>query len=120
MFSVIADFVVVVHFAFILFVIFGALLIIWWRKLVWLHLPALIWGSLTELFSWVCPLTPLENHFRELAGVDGYAGGFVENYLVPLIYPVGLTPEVQWLLGTALIIFNLFIYAYLWRRSYNH
>ena len=120
MFSVFADTVVVIHFGFILFVVFGALLNIWWQKVVWIHLPAFIWGSLTELFSLVCPLTPLENYFRQLAGADGYRGGFIENYLVPLIYPADLTQQVQWLLGIALIIFNLSIYAYLLRRSYGH
>jgi hypothetical protein len=120
MFSILADTVVVIHFAFILFVMFGALLNIWWQKIVWIHLPALVWGSLIELFSLICPLTPLENYFRQLAGTNDYSGGFIENYLVPLIYPADLTPEVQWVLGIALIIFNLFIYAYLWRRSHNH
>ena len=89
LYSLTADLVVILHFGFILFALFGGFLVLKWRRLVWVHLPAVIWGSLVELVGWYCPLTPLEQSLRRLAGEGGYNGGFIEYYLVPLIYPVG-------------------------------
>ena len=117
MYTALADLVVIVHFMFILFVIFGALLVAWRAWMLWLHLPALIWGAATELFSLICPLTPLENYLRQRGGGESYRGDFIANYLLPVIYPAGLTPEIQWLLGIALIIMNVLLYSLLWRRA---
>ena len=110
-----ADAVVVVHFAFIAFVVAGGLLVIvkrWWALL---HLPAAAWAAYTEFTGTICPLTPLENELRRKAGEAGYAGGFVEHYLIPLIYPAGLTASTQFWLGLAVIGVNVFVYAMAWR-----
>ncbi|KWR89333.1 DUF2784 domain-containing protein [Cupriavidus sp. IDO] len=111
-----ADSVVVVHFLFILFVVAGALLLFRWPRLAWVHLPAAAWGVVVEWAGWICPLTPLENALRREAGHAGYGGGFVERYLLPVIYPAGLTPGIQLLLGTVVLIVNVLIYAIWWRR----
>ncbi|AYC33610.1 DUF2784 domain-containing protein [Pseudomonas cavernae] len=111
-----ADAVVVVHGLFILFVLCGGLLVLRWPRLAWLHLPAAGWGALVELRHLVCPLTPLENSLRQAAGEAGYATGFVEHYLIPLIYPPGLTVQVQLWLGGAVILVNLVVYGWLWLR----
>jgi len=105
-----ADIVLLAHLAFIVFVLGGGVLLLRWPRLVWLHLPALIWGVLVEVSGWVCPLTPLENYFRELAGGDMYRGDFIAQYLLPLIYPAGLTPTIQQMLAGLLIVFNAIIY----------
>jgi hypothetical protein len=110
-FSVAADALVIAHFAFIVFVMLGGLLLLKWPRLVYLHLPAVAWGILVELQGWLCPLTPMEQHYRALAGETGYSGGFVQHYLLPLIYPAGLTREVQTLLAICVITTNLVIYA---------
>ncbi len=107
-----ADGVVLLHLGFILFVLLGALLVLRWRWLVFVHLPAVAWGASVELMHWYCPLTPLENHLRQAAGQAGYSGGFVEHYLIPLIYPAGLTPQIQLGLGTLVLLVNAA--AYLW------
>ncbi len=117
MYAFLADLTVVIHLAFVLFVIFGGSLGFIWPKAVWLHLPALVWGGTVELGGFVCPLTPLENYFREQADIEGYSGGFIQHYIVPVIYPEGLTREIQFGLGAALITFNLIVYWLLWRRS---
>ena len=96
-----ADLIVAIHFGFILFVIFGGLLVLKWPKLIWLHLPAAIWGALIEFAGWICPLTFLENRLRSAHG-GGYASGFVEHYILPIIYPAGLTREIQ--IGLAIIL----------------
>ncbi len=111
-----ADFVVVIHFAFILFVLFGAFLAFRWRWMPWLHLPAALWGAAIELGGWFCPLTPLKNWLRQAAGTAGYSGGFVEHHLLPLVYPGRLTRPVQVALGLVVIIVNLAAYALVWRQ----
>ena len=110
-----ADAVLVLHLAFILFVVLGGLLVLRRRWLVWLHLPAGAWGILIEFAGWICPLTPLENWLRMQGGERGYAGGFIDHYLVSLIYPDGLTRELQWLLGALVLAINAAIYLWLWR-----
>ena len=107
-----ADLVVIAHLAFIVFVILGGLLALhrWWLSL--LHLPATIWGVFIEVSGGSCPLTPLENEFRRLSGSTGYPGGFVEHYLLPLIYPTGLTREVQLVLALLLLLANLVVYGF--------
>ncbi|WP_454723647.1 MULTISPECIES: DUF2784 domain-containing protein [Cupriavidus] len=110
-----ADAVVVAHLAFILFVMFGGLLALRWPRLAWLHLPAAAWGVAVEWGGWICPLTPLENALRERAGQQAYGGDFVQHYLMPLIYPDGLTRHTQFVLGALVLLLNATIYAALWR-----
>lgn len=111
--QVAADAVVIVHLIFILFVLLGGLLVLRWRWLAVLHLPAVVWGATVEFTGWICPLTPLENTLRRAAGDAGYGGGFVDQYLIPIIYPPGLTPDIQVLLGAVVVFVNLGAYAYL-------
>ena len=98
-YSFLADLMVVFHLVFILYVIAGALLIFKWPKTLWLHLPSCFWGMTVEFTGWICPLTPWEIQLRRLAGEEGYTGSFIEQYLIPIIYPIGLTREVPMLLG---------------------
>jgi hypothetical protein len=112
-----ADLVVLVHFAFVLFVVVGALLVLRWPRLAWVHLPAAIWGVLIEYVGWVCPLTPLEAWLRRAAGEVGYAGGFVDHYILPILYPLGLTRVTQWVLGTVVLVVNAGVYAVVVARS---
>jgi hypothetical protein len=114
-YSLFADLVLVIHAAFIVFVVFGGLLVLWRRGLVWLHIPCAIWGVVIELQGWICPLTYLENDLRAAGGGLSYPTGFIENYLTPLIYPPGLTPAVQTSLGLAVLLLNTIIYLLVWR-----
>ena len=97
------DAVVVLHLAFIAFAMGGGMLVIAWPRVAWLHLPAVIWAAYVEFTSTICPLTPLENALRLDAGRSGYEGGFIEHYVLPIVYPVGLTPYVQTILGVIVI-----------------
>jgi hypothetical protein len=106
-----ADLVVVVHFGFVLFVVLGGFLVLRRPRLALLHLPAAVWGILIEGFGWVCPLTPLENHLRRLAGDEGYPGSFIDHYITSLLYPSGLTRTYQLILGGVVLALNLFLYA---------
>ena len=106
-----ADLVVLVHFCFILFVVFGGLPAMRWQWLIWLHLPAVVWGALIEFSGWVCPLTPIENLLRSSGGEAVYANGFIQHYLVPLIYPAELERETQIGLGVAVLVFNAIVYT---------
>jgi hypothetical protein len=108
--------VLVVHAAFVAFVMLGGLAVVRWPRLAWLHLPVVLWGAGIEFFGGICPLTPLENRWRQLAGDQGYAGGFVDHYIVALLYPDGLTRSVQMALGLLVLVVNVAIYAYAWRR----
>ncbi|WP_295644825.1 DUF2784 domain-containing protein [uncultured Methylibium sp.] len=111
-----ADAVLLLHAGFIAFVVAGGLLGLRWPRALLFHLPAWLWGAYVELSGSLCPLTPLENRLRAEAGQRGYEAGFVEHWLLPLIYPVGLTREWQWLLGAGVIAVNLVVYAGVWRR----
>ena len=111
-----ADAVMLVHFAFIAFAVGGSLLVLRWPKVLWLHLPALAWGAWIEASGRICPLTPLENHFRRLAGESTYGEGFITHYLGPVIYPEGLTRATQFLLLGVLLGTNLVGYWLVWRR----
>ena len=111
LYQLLADIVLVVHFAFIVFVLAGGLLLLRWPRLVWMHLPAVVWVVFAELAGWVCPLTPLENYFLALDGGYVYHGDFIGRYLLPLVYPAGLTPAIQLLLAGVVIVFNLIIYT---------
>jgi len=115
-YRLLADLVLIAHFAFILFAIFGGLLVLYRFKVIWLHLPALLWGATIVGLGGICPLTPLENALRNMAGQQAYSGSFLEHYLLLVIYPPGLTREVQILLAVALIVLNILIYAaVVWR-----
>jgi len=109
-FRVLADLTVVLHFAFVLFVVLGGLLVARYRAVAWVHLPAAAWGAWIEFAGWICPLTPLENWLRARGGGPVYASSFVERYLVPTLYPEALTQELQWLLGGVVVVVNLTIY----------
>ena len=107
-----ADIIVLLHFAFIIFTLFGGILSIWWQKVIWLHIPAVLWSALTEFAGWICPLTFLEYWLRVRGGQKAYSGGFIEHYILPILYPYGLTREIQIVLGVIVIAFNLLIYFY--------
>jgi hypothetical protein len=115
-YRLLADAVVLLHTAFVAFVVLGGFLAWRWRWLVWLHLPCAVWGVLIEYRGWICPLTPIENYFRSRAGLEGYRGGFIEHYILPLLYPAGLTPPKQVVLGTFALVVNLIAYGVLVRR----
>ncbi len=112
-----ADLVLVLHLAFIVFVLAGGLLALRWRWAPLVHLPAALWGVLVQVSGRVCPLTPLENALRSAAGDAGYAGGFIEHYLVPTIYPVALSPQVGLLLASLVVLANALAYSIVWWRS---
>jgi len=116
MYTFLADLLVIVHFTFVVFVVAGGLLVLRWPILAWLHIPAAVWGALIEFQHWICPLTPLENHLRILAGERSYTGDFIEHYVLAVMYPKGLTTEIQILLGCIVVIVNLLIYAVVWRQ----
>ncbi len=112
-----ADAVVLIHLGFIIFVVSGGFLAWRWRRLAWVHIPSAIWGALIEFAGWICPLTPLENKLRVLAGGVGYQGGFIENYLIPIMYPARLTTTVQLTIGAFVLLLNAFAYAVYFRRK---
>jgi hypothetical protein len=115
-FQTLIDLVVLLHFSFILFAVLGGLLALRWPRVLWVHAPAALWAALIEFGGWLCPLTPLENWLRRAAGQAGYGGGFLDHYLVPLIYPPGLTRELQVVLGVVVIIMNVAVYVLVWRQ----
>ncbi|MDY0187925.1 MAG: DUF2784 domain-containing protein [Syntrophus sp. (in: bacteria)] len=115
-YRILADAVVTLHFGFILFVVFGGLLAILRRWILLLHLPAVIWGALIEFQGWLCPLTTLEWELRRAGGEAAYGRGFIEHYLVPIVYPDRLTPELQAVLGAAVLLINGAVYGWLFRH----
>ena len=110
-YSLLADLAVLLHFSFVLFVVLGGFLVLRRSRYIWLHLPAAVWGALIEFQGWICPLTHLENRWRRAAGERGYEGGFIEHYLMPVLYPDGLTQNVQMVLGLLVIAINVAIYV---------
>jgi len=116
LYRILADLVVVLHFVFVVFVVLGGLFVLRWPRAAWIHLPAALWGAGIEFLAGICPLTPLENHLRRVGGEAGYSGGFVEHYVLPVLYPAGLTQNVQLVLGTIVVVLNVAIYAVVWRR----
>lgn len=110
-YSLLANLVMVLHLLFVVFVVLGGLLVFWKGWFTWIHLPVAIYGVMIEWIGWVCPLTPLENRLREQAGQAGYKGGFVEEYLLPLVYPEGFTRNVALVLGAVVLAINLAIYS---------
>lgn len=117
LYRVAADLVVVAHLGFIVFAALGALLALRWPRVLWLHAPAAVWAAAIALFGWICPLTPLEVGLREAGGEAGYAGGFVEHYVLPVVYPPGLTRPIQVALGLGVIALNAACYAWIARRG---
>lgn len=111
-----ADLLVILHLLFILFAVFGGWLAVKWPRLLFLHLPAAAWAAMIEFAGWICPLTPLEQRLRQSAGQSSYQGGFVEHYVVPIIYPEGLTREIQIVLGVLVIAANLAAYGFVLLR----
>ena len=111
MYEIAADLILIIHFTFVLFVVFGALLIFASIKIIFIHIPAVIWGSYIELTNSICPLTYLENWFLHKANLTTYSEGFIQNYLVPIVYPMNLTNDLQIYLGIALIVLNIIVYV---------
>ena len=116
MHAALADAVLVAHFLFVVFVALGGLLVLRWRRAAWFHIPAAAWGVAIEFLGWICPLTPLENALRARAGEAPYHGDFIARYLMPLIYPEGLTREAQITLGIAALVFNVAVYTLALKR----
>ena len=106
-----ADLIVVVHVAFVLFVVLGGFAVLRWPGVAWIHIPAVAWGVWVEFTGWICPLTPLEQTLRARAGEAGYAGGFIQHYLLRALYPAGLTRQVQWALGVLVLLVNVAAYG---------
>ncbi len=111
-----ADVVLVVHLAFVLFVVLGGLLALRWRRVAWVHVPVALYGATIEFVGFICPLTPLENSLRRRGGAAGYEGGFIEQYITAALYPSGLTREIQLALGIGVLLLNGIIYIVWWRR----
>lgn len=117
-YRIFADIVVIFHLAFIVFAVIGGILILRWKSIVWLHLPATIWAVLILLVGWVCPLTPLENFLRQKGGERGYETSFIDQYIIPVIYPGELSSSVEFLLAMVLALVNCSIYGWflLWKK----
>ena len=114
-----ADLVVILHLSFVLFVVFGGLLVLRWPRLAWVHLPAAAWGAAVEFAGWICPLTPLEQWLRVEGGGLGYGSDFIERYVLPELYPAGLTRNVQLVLGIVVVVINAAVYGWVWRLSFS-
>ncbi len=112
-----ADLVVVIHFAFIIFAVLGGLFALRWKAAIWFHVPAVFWSALILIVGWACPLTPLENWLRQKGGEGGYETSFIDQYIIPLIYPGVLSWETAIALATALLLVNLFIYGWICRQG---
>ena len=113
-YNFLADLVVVLHSFFVLFVLLGGFLVLWKTRVAWYHLPAVLWGACLEFSGWICPLTPLENLLREQGGTVGYNVGFVEHYIVPVLYPASLTRQMQITLGMIVLSLNIGVYFIVW------
>ena len=116
-YHLLADLVVLIHFLFVLFSLLGALLVFRWRKIMWFHLPAAFWAAAIEFSGKICPLTPLENWLRIKGGGTAYSGDFIGQYLLRLLYPSGLTRDIQIILGAIVVVINFAIYTYLFSRN---
>jgi hypothetical protein len=116
-----ADTILLLHFFFVLFAILGGLAVLYKRRLIWLHVPVVLWSSLVNLAGWTCPLTPLENFFHAAAGQTGYEGGFIEHYIEPLVYPSGMPRNFELIAGVSILVWNLVVYAFLiyWQRRHR-
>lgn len=120
-YRMLGDGVLALHLAFVLFAIFGGLLVMRFASVIWLHLPALAWGVWIELSGNICPLTSIENHLREAGGAAGYSGGFIDHYITAILYPEGLSRNIQFVLATILACINAAVYgAIAWRARGRH
>ncbi|MEX5217274.1 MAG: DUF2784 domain-containing protein [Nitrospiraceae bacterium] len=120
MYGFLANLVMLTHLAFVLFVIGGGLLVLKWPRIAWLHVPAAVWGTMIEFMGWTCPLTPLENRLLAQSAEAGYEGDFITHYLLPVLYPEGLTPTVQIVLGLLVVLLNAATYGLVfakWRQT---
>jgi len=117
MYPLLADLVLIVHLAFVIFVLCGGLLVLRWRWIAWLHLPAAVWSAVVEFTGWICPLTPLENWLRAQGGEVVDEHDFTTRYLLPILYPGELTRDLQLLLGTVVVVFNAAVYWWLWHTQ---
>jgi hypothetical protein len=117
MYPLLADLVLIVHLAFVVFVLCGGLLVLRWRWVAWLHLPAAAWGAVVEFTGWICPLTPLENWLRAQGSEVGDEHDFTARYLLPILYPGDLTRNLQLLLGTVVVVLNAAVYWRLWQTQ---
>lgn len=115
-YRILADALVAFHLGFVLFICLGGLFVLRWPRMIWLHLPAAIWGAVVEWTQTVCPLTPLENHLRHLGGQAGYSGGFIEHHITGVLYPNGLTQGMQIALGVFVVFLNVTVYTIVFRR----
>lgn len=116
LYRIAADALLIIHMAFIVFVVIGGVIALFRPRVAWVHVPAAVWGATVELGRFYCPLTPWEIRLRQLGGEAGYSGSFIEHYLLPILYPPGLTPTIQIWLGIAVLAINLPVYAWLlWR-----
>ena len=115
MYLFLADLVLTIHLGFVVFVLCGGILVLKWRWVAWLHLPAVAWGAVVEFTGWICPLTPLENWLRAQGGEATYHPDFIAQYLLPVLYPGDLTRDLQLLLGTGVVVLNTVVYWWLWR-----
>ena len=111
-----ADVIVFLHFTFVVFVVLGGLIALAWPRIIWIHVPAVVWGALMEFTGWICPLTPLENRLREAAGATAYEGDFIAHYILPMLYPNGLTRTDQLMLGAIALVINVAIYSVVFAR----
>jgi hypothetical protein len=119
LYRILADLIALLHFSFILFVVFGGILVVKHPRFAAIHLPVALWGTLIEFMSWRCPLTPLENEMRRRGGEAGYAGGFIDHYIIPVIYPPGLTRGMQLAIGVGVLLINAFVYWKVLQRFRN-
>jgi hypothetical protein len=115
-YRLLADLVLILHAGFVVFVMLGAFLVLRWPRIAWIHVPVVLWGAGIEFLGGICPLTPLENHLRRLSGELGYPGGFIDHYVVSLLYPDGLTRPIQIAIGTLVLVVNIAVYAWALRR----
>ena len=117
MYPLLANLVLIVHLAFVVFVLCGGLLVLRWQWIAWPHVPAIAWGAFVEFSGWICPLTPLENWLRAQGGDISYRSDFIAQYLLPVLYPGDLTRDLQLLLGTVVIVLNAAVYWWLWQMQ---
>jgi hypothetical protein len=116
-YKLLADLTAITHLAFVIFIILGGLFAFKWKRMAWVHIPAAVWGAMIEFYGWICPLTYMENYFREEAGIDTMSHGFVAHYIMPVLYPAELTKDLQIKLGIFVIVINLIIYSLV---AYRH
>jgi hypothetical protein len=120
--KILADTVLLLHFAFVLFAVLGGIAVLFKRSFVWLHIPVVLWSSVINLAGWICPLTPLENYFRSQAGQSGYEGGFIQHYIEPLVYPGGMPRNFELIAGISILVWNGLVYAFIllyWKRRHR-